>query len=86
MRRGVIQGLVLLRAHQIFNEKTLKLINTEQRQHQWREIKQQRGRKEGGFNSSSQGKHNNTEMFSASLRMKMNVTLFSVHVTAYLIG
>ena len=32
MRRGVIQGLVLLRAHQIFNEKTLKLINTEQRE------------------------------------------------------
>ena len=77
---------MLLRAHQIFNEKTLKLINTEQRLNQWREIKQQRGTKEGGFNSSSQGTHNNTEMFSASLSMKMNVTLFSVHVTAYLIG
>ena len=77
---------MLLRAHQIFNEKTLKLINTEQRQHQWRQIKQQRGRKEGGFNSSSQGKHDNTEMFSASLSMLINVTLVSVHVTAYLIG
>ena len=40
-------------------------MNTEQRQHQWREVKQQRGREEGGFNSSSQGDRNNAEMFSA---------------------
>ena len=45
MSGGVIQGLVSLSAHQIFNEKTLKLINTEQREHQWSEIKKQRGRK-----------------------------------------
>ena len=36
-------------------------------------IKQQRGREggTGGFNSSSQGKRNNTEMFSVSLSTKL---------------
>ena len=41
-----------------------------------RKIKQQRGR-ERGFNSSSQGKRNNTETFSASLSTKLWMSLCS---------
>ena len=67
--REIIQCLVLiLRAHQIVNEKTLTLnkSSTSGEKQNSRE-----GGREGGFNSSSQIKSSNTEMFSASLSKKL---------------
>ena len=48
----------------------------------------ERGKEGGGFNSSSQGKRSNREMFLCLAKYEiMDVTLFfSVHVTAYMIG
>ena len=73
--REIIQSLVLLRAHQIVNEKTLTLnkgsTSEEKQKKAEREQGWEGGREGGGFNSSSQGKRNNREMFCASLSTKL---------------
>ena len=66
--REIIQCLVLLRAHQIVNEKTLTLNKGSTSEEK---LKKQKGSEGGGFNSSSQGKRNNREMFCASLSTKL---------------
>ena len=68
--REIIQCLVLLRAHQIVNEKTLTLNKGSEEKYK-KQRGSKAGREGGGFNSSSQGKRNNREMFCASLSTKL---------------
>ena len=69
--KEIIQCLVLLRAHQIVNEKTLTLNKGSTSEEKQKKAEREQGREGGGFNSSSQGKRNNREMFCASLSTKL---------------